>query len=176
MKLMNPIEHWIEQAAGLLTGLALLSQAVVSSPSASSTSSSPTSSSFSLFSWIYGFGLGAYHYALKMFVYQRVRARNFARAWSFVQASQAIPLLCGIPLAGTFHLVNLPLNNPVLAYNITYLTNSFISLFFPFLRNLFMRYNTVRIDLFYLFSLFFIMKCSFRWLVFSRSSSHSVRS
>ena len=47
-----------------------------------------------------GFGLGAYQYALKMFVYHRVRARNFARAWSFVQASQALPLICGIPLAG----------------------------------------------------------------------------
>lgn len=52
-----------------------------------------------------GFGLGAYHYALKMFVYQRVRARNFARAWSFVQASQALPLVCGIPLAGICNLV-----------------------------------------------------------------------
>ena len=51
-----------------------------------------------------GFGLGAYHYALKMFVYQRVRARNFARAWSFVQASQALPLVCGIPLAGKIRL------------------------------------------------------------------------
>ena len=59
-----------------------------------------SSSSYGLFSWIYGFGLGAYHYALKMFVYQRVRARNFARAWSFVQASQGIPIVIGIPLAG----------------------------------------------------------------------------
>lgn len=47
--------------------------------------------------------MGAYQYALKMFVYQRVRARNFARAWSFVQASQALPLACGIPLAGASH-------------------------------------------------------------------------
>lgn len=58
---------------------------------------------------ILGFGLGAYQYTLKMFVYQRVRARNFARAWSFIQASQALPLVCGIPLAGNklsfvFHL------------------------------------------------------------------------
>ena len=114
------------QAAGLLTGLALLSQAVMVSPLSSSSPSQPvpshgdqtSSSNCGLFSWIYGFGLGAYHYALKMFVYQRVRARNFTRAWSFVQASQAIPLLCGIPLAGIyfytcpFCLIISELNNP----------------------------------------------------------------
>ena len=107
------------QAAGMLVGLALLSQAVVSSPhhtapptstlqqQQQSTSSQlhPISSNYGLFCWVYGFGIGAYNYALKMFVYQRVRARNFARAWSFVQASQALPLVCGIPLAGTNDVV-----------------------------------------------------------------------
>lgn len=77
--------------------MALLSQAVVSSPDSSAQN---TTSSYGLFAWIYGIGLGGYHYALKMFVYQRVRPRNFARAWSFVQAAQALPLACGIPLAG----------------------------------------------------------------------------
>ena len=107
------VHHCVRyQAAGLLTGLALLSQAAVSSPgisiaSASASTSSgsaanatSTSNSFGLFSWVYGLGLGAYHYSLKMFVYQRVRARNFARAWSFVQAAQSLPMICGIPLAG----------------------------------------------------------------------------
>ncbi|XP_046638831.1 monocarboxylate transporter 2-like isoform X4 [Daphnia pulicaria] len=95
--------QYLCQAAGLLAALSLLSQAVVSTPwsSHSPISQQPTADGrYSLFCWVYGFGLGAYHYALKMFVYQRVRARNFARAWSFVQASQALPLVCGIPFTG----------------------------------------------------------------------------
>lgn len=95
--------QYLCQAAGFLAALALLSQAVVSTPWSSrpTIAQQPTTGGHhGLFCWVYGFGLGAYHYALKMFVYQRVRARNFARAWSFVQASQALPLVCGIPLAG----------------------------------------------------------------------------
>ena len=43
-----------------------------------------------IFVWVYGIFLGGYNYSLKMFVYQKVRARNFARAWSYIQCSQAI--------------------------------------------------------------------------------------
>lgn len=35
-----------------------------------------------------GIFLGGYHYSLKMFTFEKVRARNFARAWGFVQFSQ----------------------------------------------------------------------------------------
>lgn len=37
-----------------------------------------------------GIFLGGYHYSLKMFTFEKVRARNFARAWGFVQFSQVI--------------------------------------------------------------------------------------
>lgn len=47
-----------------------------------------------------GLFCGGYHYSLKMYTYERVRARNFARAWSFVQCSQALPILIGVPFAG----------------------------------------------------------------------------
>lgn len=53
-----------------------------------------------LFVWIYGIFLGGYHYSLKMFTFEKVRARNFARAWGFVQFSQALPIAFGVPLAG----------------------------------------------------------------------------
>lgn len=43
---------------------------------------------------------GGYHYTLKVYIYERVRARNFARAWSYVQAAQAFPILIGVPFAG----------------------------------------------------------------------------
>ncbi|XP_058063352.1 monocarboxylate transporter 2-like [Anopheles bellator] len=53
-----------------------------------------------LFVWIYGIFCGGYHYSLKMYTYEKVRARNFARAWGFVQFSQAIPIALGVPLSG----------------------------------------------------------------------------
>ncbi|KAG5684299.1 hypothetical protein PVAND_013534 [Polypedilum vanderplanki] len=53
-----------------------------------------------LFVWIYGLFLGGYHYSLKMFTFEKVRARNFARAWGFVQFSQSLPIIFGIPIAG----------------------------------------------------------------------------
>ncbi|KAK7605252.1 hypothetical protein V9T40_007110 [Parthenolecanium corni] len=53
-----------------------------------------------LFVWIYGIFCGGYNYSLKMYTYERVRARNFARTWGFVQCSQSIPIFIGVPLAG----------------------------------------------------------------------------
>jgi len=53
-----------------------------------------------IFAWVYGFSLGGYNYALKVYTYERVRARHFPRAWSFVQCAQAIPLAIGVPLTG----------------------------------------------------------------------------
>lgn len=44
-----------------------------------------------------GIFCGGYNYSLKIYTYERVRARNFARAWSFVQFSQAIPIVIGMP-------------------------------------------------------------------------------
>jgi len=38
--------------------------------------------------WVFGVFSGGYHYSLKMYVFEKVRARNFARAWGFLQASQ----------------------------------------------------------------------------------------
>ena len=40
------------------------------------------------FVWVFGVFSGGYHYSLKMYVFEKVRARNFARAWGFLQASQ----------------------------------------------------------------------------------------
>ena len=51
-----------------------------------------------VFVWIYGIFNGGYHYTLKMYIYEKVRARNFARAWGFAQSSAAIPTLISIPL------------------------------------------------------------------------------
>ncbi|XP_076315733.1 monocarboxylate transporter 12-like [Tachypleus tridentatus] len=53
-----------------------------------------------LFVWIYGLFYGGYNYTLKMFTFEKVRARNFARAWGFVQWVQAVPFAIGIPVTG----------------------------------------------------------------------------
>jgi len=52
------------------------------------------------FSWAYGLGLGAYNYNLKVYVYDKIRARMFPRAWSFVQCVHGIALFIGIPVIG----------------------------------------------------------------------------
>lgn len=39
-------------------------------------------------------------YSLKMFTLERVRARHFTKAWSFVQGAEAIPILIGVPITG----------------------------------------------------------------------------
>ena len=51
-----------------------------------------------LFSWTYGFMFGGWTFAIKMFILEKVRARNFNRAWSFLQASMSIPVVTGAPL------------------------------------------------------------------------------
>ncbi|XP_071445390.1 monocarboxylate transporter 2-like [Hetaerina americana] len=53
-----------------------------------------------LFACVYGVFVGGYHYSLKVYTYERVRARHFARAWGFVQCSQAIPIALGVPISG----------------------------------------------------------------------------
>ncbi|GFT13032.1 monocarboxylate transporter 12 [Nephila pilipes] len=62
-------------------------------------------SGFVLFTWVYGFFHGGFLYALKTFVFEKVRARNFARAWGYVQGSQALPLAIGLPLTGYLNKV-----------------------------------------------------------------------
>ncbi|XP_076252050.1 monocarboxylate transporter 12-like isoform X5 [Rhynchophorus ferrugineus] len=53
-----------------------------------------------MFAWLYGIFCGGYHYSLKMYTYEKVRARNFAKTWGFVQFSQAIPIIIGVPFSG----------------------------------------------------------------------------
>jgi hypothetical protein len=67
-----------------------------------------------MFAWVYGVFCGGYNYSLKMYTYERVRARNFARTWGFVQCSQAIPIALGVPISGEYDNERVPRrhNNP----------------------------------------------------------------
>ena len=60
---------------------------------------------YHIFVWIYGVSHGGYVYAFKMYIFEKVRARNFARAWGFAQMAMGIPTLVGIPAASEFFLV-----------------------------------------------------------------------
>ncbi|XP_018332376.1 monocarboxylate transporter 12-like isoform X2 [Agrilus planipennis] len=82
--------QYLCQAAVFMCGLSILAFTVVSG----------NYHAYVMFAWIYGIFCGGYHYSLKMYTYERVRARNFARTWGFVQCSQAIPIVLGVPFSG----------------------------------------------------------------------------
>lgn len=82
--------QYLCQTAMFMCGLSILAFTVVSG----------NYRAYVIFAWAYGIFYGGYHYSLKMYTYERVRARNFARTWGFVQFSQAIPIVTGILLSG----------------------------------------------------------------------------
>ncbi len=82
-------KQYLCQAALLLCGVAIVAFAAIEGYNG-----------YVAFVWLYGIFIGGYHYALKMYIYEKVRARNFARAWGFAQASMAIPALVSIPMQG----------------------------------------------------------------------------
>lgn len=91
--------QYLTQASLLLSSLSIFSlSAIQGSPSG-----------YIMFSWIYGVSNGGYAYTLKMYIYEKVRARNFARAWSFAQMAMGLAILIGLPLAQTLgkHTISL---------------------------------------------------------------------
>lgn len=50
--------------------------------------------------WTYGIFSGGYSYCLKMLIYEKVRARNFARAWGFAQFFMGITTMMGMTISG----------------------------------------------------------------------------
>ena len=57
-------------------------------------------SGYLIFVFVYGIFLGGHQYSLKMYLFEKVRARNFANAWGFVQFSQGVSILLGVPITG----------------------------------------------------------------------------
>ena len=81
--------QYLCQAASLTCGISVLAFTSVQD-----------SNGYLIFVWVFGIFSGGYQYSLKMFVFEKVRARNFARAWGILQMSQSIPVLLGVPIAG----------------------------------------------------------------------------
>ncbi|XP_070167308.1 uncharacterized protein [Polyergus mexicanus] len=86
--------QYLTQAAVFVCGLCILALTAVQG----------NYHGYVMFAWIYGIFCGGYHYSLKMYTYERVRARNFARTWGFVQCSQAIPIAIGVPISGYINM------------------------------------------------------------------------
>lgn len=57
-----------------------------------------------LFVWMYGIFLGGFHYVLKMYTFEKIRAKHFPRGWSFVQGARCFPILFGVPLTGYLNI------------------------------------------------------------------------
>ena len=59
-----------------------------------------------IFVWVYGVLLGGHHYVLKVYLFEKVRARHFASAWSFVQFSQGLSIFLGVPITGYINIIS----------------------------------------------------------------------
>ena len=81
--------QYLTQASLVLSGLSIFSLTAVRG----------SYSGYVMFAWIYGVFNGGYAYTLKMYIYEKVRARNFARAWSFAQMAMGLGAVLGLPLA-----------------------------------------------------------------------------
>ena len=51
----------------------------------------------------YGLGLGGYHYSIKIYLYDRVKSRDFSQVWSLLQACMALSVGLGVPLVHEAH-------------------------------------------------------------------------
>ena len=52
-----------------------------------------------LFVWIYGLFFGGMEVALRVYCYERLKIKQYARGWGFVQGVKAIPYLIGLPIS-----------------------------------------------------------------------------
>ena len=84
-------KQYLCQAALFMSGLSILAFTAVKGYNG-----------YVVFVWIFGICSGGYHYALKMYIYEKVRARNFARAWGFAQFSMSLPNMFGVPISGKY--------------------------------------------------------------------------
>jgi len=57
-----------------------------------------------LFVWMYGIFMGGFQYVLKMYTFEKIRAKHFPRGWSFVQGARFLPILLGVPLTGYLNI------------------------------------------------------------------------
>ncbi len=78
-----------------------------------------------MFVWIYGVFCGGYNYTLKMYIYEKVRARNFARAWGFAQFAMAVPLFFGVPITGISSLISM--KNSIIRWDSQFYVSGYIN-------------------------------------------------
>ena len=57
-----------------------------------------------MFVWMYGLFVGGMEVALKVYCYERLRIKQNARGWGFIQGARALPTLIGLPI--TAHIAD----------------------------------------------------------------------
>ena len=62
-----------------------------------------------MFVWMYGFFIGGFEVALKVYVYERLKIKQFSRGFAYIQSIKALPYLIGFPI--TAH-ISLTAGNP----------------------------------------------------------------
>ena len=82
-------KQYLCQASLLMAGVAILAFVAVDGYNG-----------YVMFVWVYGVFVGGYSYSVKLYLYEKVRARNFARAWGFAQFAMAFSNLVGVPATG----------------------------------------------------------------------------
>ncbi|XP_012159721.1 uncharacterized protein LOC101455298 [Ceratitis capitata] len=53
---------------------------------------------FCILGWMYGIGFGGFRYAFKILALDRVKVKQFSKAWGLLKGAESIPVLISIPL------------------------------------------------------------------------------
>ncbi|XP_036328523.1 uncharacterized protein LOC118740892 [Rhagoletis pomonella] len=53
---------------------------------------------FCILGWMYGIGFGGFRYAFKILALDRIKVKQFSKAWSLLKGAESIPVLISIPL------------------------------------------------------------------------------
>ncbi|XP_039950949.1 uncharacterized protein LOC120768357 [Bactrocera tryoni] len=53
---------------------------------------------FCILGWMYGIGFGGFRYAFKILTLDRVKVKQFSKAWGLIKGAESLPVLISIPL------------------------------------------------------------------------------
>ena len=51
-----------------------------------------------MFVWMYGLFVGGLEVAIKVYVYERLKIKQYSRGWGYIQGIRGLPYLIGLPI------------------------------------------------------------------------------